>query len=373
MKIFHLINTLSTGGAELHLLTLCGAQKRQGLEPVVAYFKEHVQGSRSLRRDFEALGIPVFPLQADSAYDFRFLSYLRSLTKVITHDILHTHLPRADLAGWLVRIAGLHIPWIVSIHDIYSRSWNGRWILPWFTYIWRQADAMIAISHAVKNWLVKARGISENAIYVVHYGIHVERFYIPKRNLRPHMSKGKSPVIGTIGRLEPRKGHDLLIRAMPYVLERFSNAVLIIAGHDPWHYGPTLRRLIKGQGLEGSVQLVGFQEDIPSFLHALDLFAFASRSEGFGQVVIEAMAAGKPVVVSRIAPFTEIVLHGETGLLVERTPEAFAQAIIALLEDPERAQDMGKKARQRVREVFSVKIMAQKTLDVYKRVLSTAA
>ena len=372
MKVFHLINTLSAGGAELHLLTLCRAQKRHGWEPVVVYLKNQVQGSRQLRRDFEVLGIPVFPLQADRVYDFRFLVYLRRLIKMVTPHILHTHLPRADLAGWLIRFGGLHIPWIVSVHDIYSVSWRGRWMLPWFTYIWRQADAMIAISHAVKDWLVKERHISENMIHVVHYGIHAERFYAPKKNLRP-LGRGKSPVIGTIGRLEPRKGHDLLIRAMPYVLERFPNAILLIAGHDPWHYGATLQRLIKAQGVEGSVQLVGFQEDIPSFLHALDIFAFASRSEGFGQVVIEAMAAGRPVVVSRIAPFTEIVLHGETGVLVERTPEAFAQAIIALLENPERAQDMGKKAQQRVRDVFSVEIMAQKTVDVYKQVLSTSA
>src|SRR5215813_556072 len=102
MKILQLINTLSTGGAELQLLTLCRYLKRQGVEVVVAYLREQVKGSRSLRSDFEQEEIRVIDLHADSRYDWRFLSQLARLLKVERPHILHSHLPRADIAAALL-------------------------------------------------------------------------------------------------------------------------------------------------------------------------------------------------------------------------------------------------------------------------------
>ncbi|MGQ9463684.1 MAG: glycosyltransferase family 4 protein, partial [Candidatus Fervidibacter sp.] len=194
----------------------------------------------------------------------------------------------------------------------------------------------------------------------------------PSRDLRREWGLDENPTIGTIGRLEPIKGHDVLIRAMPTILRHIPKATLLIAGHDPWGYGGHLQALINSLSLKQRVRLIGFQEDIPSFLHALDIFAFASRSEGFGQVVIEAMAAGKPVVASRIAPLTEIVVDGETGILVPPDdPEAFAKTIVRLLSGPEERQQMGKLGVQRVYENFSTKVMGQKTIGIYDRVLAS--
>ncbi|OGP66151.1 MAG: hypothetical protein A2170_00725 [Deltaproteobacteria bacterium RBG_13_53_10] len=119
------------------------------------------------------------------------------------------------------------------------------------------------------------------------------------------------------------------------------------------------------------VRLVGFESDVRSFLHSIDVFAFASTSEGFGQVVIEAMAAGKPVLVSKIPPLTEIVVDGESGLLVDHdNPKAFAEAIIWLLKNKEEARRIGEQGAKRVTEVFSAERMAQKTFQLYKTLLS---
>ena len=119
------------------------------------------------------------------------------------------------------------------------------------------------------------------------------------------------------------------------------------------------------------MRLIGFESDVPAFLHTLDVFALASRSEGFGQVLIEAMAAGKPVVASRIAPLTEIVVDGDTGLLVEpENPKAFAEAIVWLLTHPNVAQQMGRRGQKRVRDHFSAEQMAAETLALYQQVLS---
>jgi glycosyltransferase involved in cell wall biosynthesis len=374
MKILHLINTLSTGGAELHLLTLCRYLKRYGVDVVVACLREQVKDSRSLRPDFEREGIRVVRLRADGQYDLRFMVAMARLLKGEQPAILHTHLPRADLAGAFGHFLDPSVAWVCSVHGIYNKSWSGRWTLPLFNWIWRRADVVVAISYAVKDWLVRERRVLPDKVTVIHYGIEPERFVQSKGNVREVWSPDERAVVGSIGRLEPGKGHDCLIQAMPTVLEQVSNASLLIAGHDPWGYGQTLQTLIAGLGLNGRVRLVGFQDDVASFLGALDVFALASHSEGFGQVVIEAMAAGKPVVASKLPPLTEIVVDGETGLLVEPyEPAAFARTITWLLSHPENAKQMGKQGQARVRDHFSIEREAVQTLSLYKALIGECA
>ncbi|MFN3929994.1 MAG: glycosyltransferase, partial [Thermoflexus sp.] len=290
VKVLHLITSISVGGAELHLLTLCRHLKALGVDTMVAYLKEG-RGSRPLRPDFEAAGIPVFCLGGDGVGLVRPWLRLHRLLNQEKPDILHTHLPRADLLGFLARTGGFSGSWVCSIHDIYTKSWRGRWVLPLFGPIWRRADRIIAISRAVREWLVHGFGLPSEKVHVVYYGIELERFQTPPQDLRRAWGLGNASIVGTVGRLEYRKGHDVLIRAMPFILRRIPEAILLIAGHDPWGYGRYLQDLVDRLELNGRVRLVGFQSDVCSFLHSLDVFAFASRSEGFGQVLIEAMAA----------------------------------------------------------------------------------
>lgn len=243
-------------------------------------------------------------------------------------------------------------------------------MLPVFNWIWRHANTVIAISHAVEDWLVNDGYLPPEKVKVIHYGIDVERFAQANSDRRRDRGLDGHAVIGSIGRLEPNKGHATLIRAMPLVLKEVPNALLLIAGHDPSGYGKTLQALIDHLELNKSVRLVGFQSDVPSFLHTLDVFAFASFSEGFGQVVVEAMAAGKPVVASNIPPLTEIVVDGETGLLAELdNPPAFAKAISWLLTHPKEAQQMGRYGQERVLLKFSSSAMTEKTLSLYQELL----
>ena len=366
MKVLHLINTLSTGGAEMHLLTLCRYLKRKNVEIVVVCLREHVKDSRSLRLDFEEEAIRVINLQADSRYDSLFLGRIARVLREERPDILHTHLPRADFAGAFARVFHPGLVWVCSVHAIYSEDWSGRWSLPLFDLLWRRADVMVCISHAVREWLV-GRGVPPDKARVIHYGIEPAKFSEPRVNLREQWGLNDNAVVGSIGRLELRKGHDLLIQAMPELCMRVPSARLLIAGHDPRGYGATLRRLIDRLGLEEKVRLVGFQNDVVSFLNALDVFAFASSSEGFGQVLVEAMAAAKPVVASKISPLTEIVVDGNTGLLVEPgDPTAFADAIMSLLKNPIERERMGLRGRERVKKFFTAERMARQTLALYE-------
>jgi len=366
MKVLHLINTLSAGGAELHLLTLCRYLKRLNVDVTVACLREQVKDSRSLRADFERDNIPILNLQADRRYASLFLRRLGQILSTEKPDILHTHLPRADFAGGFARIVDPGLIWVCSVHAIYSEDWSGRWSLPLFNLLWRRADAMLCISHAVRDWLV-GRGMPEDKARVIHYGIESDRFSESTGHLREQWGANDKVVIGSIGRLEPRKNHDCLIAAMPQIRQAIPNALLLIAGHDPWDYGATLQRQIDGLGLGENVRLVGFQNDVVSFLSAIDLFAFATKSEGFGQVLVEAMAMSKSVVASAIPPLTEIALDGETGLLVERdNPQAFASALIQLIKDPVERDRMGRRGQERVKKLFTAERMARQTLALYE-------
>ena len=154
---------------------------------------------------------------------------------------------------------------------------------------------------------------------------------------------------------------------MPQICQAVLNALLLIAGHDPWGYGATLQRQIDGLGLRENVRLVGFHNDVVSFLSAIDVFAFATKSEGFGQVMVEAMAMSKPVVASAIPPLTEIAVDSDTGLLVESgNPRAFADALIQLIKDPLKRERMGLRGRERVEEFFTAERMAGQTLALYE-------
>ena len=366
MKVLHLINTLSAGGAELHLLTLCRHLKAKNVEPVVACLREHVKGSRSLKADFTRAGVPVIDLDADSRYDSRFFAGLTRVLNAERPDVLHTHLPRADVAGALAHFLRPSLAWVCSVHAIYSADWSGRWSLPVIRVLWRRANRVLCISHAVRDWMV-AKGMPPDKIKVIHYGIESAPFAQPRNDLRALWHLAGHKTIGSIGRLEPRKGHQFLIQAMPELCRRIPNALLLIAGHDPQGYGKALQKLAVKLNVADKVRLLGFQDDVASFLHAVDVFAFATTSEGFGQVLVEAMAAGKPVVASNVAPLTEIAENENTALLVEpANPAAFADALAQVLDDSIDRRRMGQRARQRVETHFSAERMTAETVALYE-------
>jgi glycosyltransferase involved in cell wall biosynthesis len=362
MKVLHLINTLSAGGAERHLLWLCRDLRSRGVETVVACLRERVPTARSLRPDFEEAGIPVVDLAAESRYDAAFPLRVARLVAAERPDVLHTHLPRADLGGLVAAALYPGIRWICSVHDVHEGSWSARRLLPVYRLVWRRPETVIAVSGAVRDWLVGSLGIPKRAIRVVRYGIDLERYRPAVRRLAP------APLVGSVGRLEPRKGHETLVRAFELVVRDRPSARLSIAGHDPFGHGARLAALIGACGLETSVRLVGFEPDVPSFLRTLDVFAFASRSEGLPHAVLEAMAAELPLVASRIPPIAEIVEDGTTGFLVDPDDVAgFAAAILLLARDRATASRLGRRAREKVLAEFSTERTAEGILAVYER------
>jgi glycosyltransferase involved in cell wall biosynthesis len=173
------------------------------------------------------------------------------------------------------------------------------------------------------------------------------------------------PLIGTLARLVPQKGLDVLLEAFARVPPP---ARLVIAGAG------TLRPVLEARAvmpdLVGRVAFLGPRADSAAVMAALDLFVLPSRWEGFGLVLLEAMAAGRAIVASRVSAIPEVVAEGETALLVPPDdPGALAAAIVALLDDPARRQAMGAAGRARVRQEFAPDRLVRATLDLYRTVL----
>ena len=372
MHVLHVSNSIAAGGAELHLLTLCRYLARRGVRQTVVHLHARPV-SRSLSMEFEDAGIPTLAVGADGRYNVTFPLAVQRIADRVGPDLIHTHLPRADLAGGFVKLRRRALPWVVSMHNIYgAHSWSGSALLPLLDAVWRRCDALVAISDAVRDWLVTQRGVPADLVRVIHYGIDPSPFAALPADAKARWKLSGRPVATAIGRLTPHKGFATLIAAWRTVHAQLPDAVLAIAGWDVAGYAAILQAQIDALGLGDAVRLVGFVDDVPGFLAAGDVFAHPSTSEGFGQVVIEAMAASRPVVVSRIPPLTEIVVDGDTGLLVPPgDAAAWGAALLRVLSDPA-APAMGERAHRRVRERFSADRMADQTLAIYHTVLTAS-
>jgi glycosyltransferase involved in cell wall biosynthesis len=188
---------------------------------------------------------------------------------------------------------------------------------------------------------------------VIELGIDLERFRVEPR---PHEGR----VVGTVARLAEQKGQRTLVEAAPLVLERHPDARFVIVGDGELR--DELEQLARGLPFE----FRGLRDDVPAQLAEMDVFAFPSLFEGLCLAVIEAQAAGVPVVATPVGGIPENVRDGETGLLVPpRDPAALAAAINALLSDPERARRLAERARPRVFGRYAREKMVERTLALY--------
>ena len=369
-KLLHLITTCNVGGAEMHLFSLVKRQSKGKYDITVAFFRE-VREARSLVPDFRALGVRVFDLKMKNRFDFSALCRLYRFIKREKFHILHTHLFRADLFGLPIgKLAGIPVH-VSTVHN--TEAFFRNPLIGFFLGLsYKFARKIIAISTAVKETLIKDIGVASDKIAIIYYGLDIESNQKkPARYIRHKLGIEKQALlIGTVGRLAVQKGHRYLIEAFPAVKEEFPTTKLLIAGHDDKGLREDLEGLIARLSLEGEVFLPGYL-DGTLVMDSIDVFVLPSLWEGLGLVLLEAMAAGKPIVASRVNAIPEIVIDGETGILVPpKDVKAIAKAIISMLRNPELSKEMGRKGREWLVREFSVENMVAETEKVYDELSS---
>ncbi|MBY0336076.1 MAG: glycosyltransferase family 4 protein [Acetobacteraceae bacterium] len=263
------------------------------------------------------------------------------------HGAAVVHANSAAPAQWMVPAARLaRRPLLLHLHIAYLR--RGRYVL-----LQHQADLAVGVSGQVLEGL-RADGMDPARLRVIPNGIDPARLRPSGGDVRVECGIAPdAPVIATIGSLIPRKGHDVLLRA----LVQLPGVTLLVGGEGPQR--AELEALAAAFGVAERVRFLGQVDDVAKVIQAADIFALASRHESFGLVLAEAGWFGRPVVAARSGGIAEVVAEGETGLLVPRDdPAALAAALGRLLADPAMRARMGEAGRARVEQRFTVGRMA---------------
>jgi glycosyltransferase involved in cell wall biosynthesis len=369
IRVLQLITSLERGGAENHLLALLthADHKQFTLETAV------LEGEGELVAAYREAGIRVHLLEARSRTDPGALGRLVTLLREGRFDILHSHLFRADIYGALaVARLGEQRPLLVSTRHNDDRFFLNPFVGLAHYVISDRQDLIIAISDHIARFTV-ARGVRHpERVRRVYHGIEpplTRELEREGQRIRRDLAIGPDEfLVGNVGRLAPQKGQRHLIAAMPALLERVPNAhAVIVGGGDLEDY---LRDLADDLQVADRMHVLGPRRDIPALMHAIDVFAMPSIWEGFGLVLLEAMAAGRPVVASRVATIPEVVVDGETGLLVPvGEPLALADALTMLAQQPELARRYGEAGRERLRRQFSIEKMVGDTELLYRELI----
>jgi starch synthase len=234
-------------------------------------------------------------------------------------------------------------------------------------------DRIIAVSHFLKDELVRWYRLSPELISVVYNGVDLERFNprVDGRKVREAYSLGERPLVAFIGRLAPYKGPQFLLQAIPHVLKRVPDAKFMFIGSARFD-APRISEVVQRTDIRRAVTFTGYVDDevLPRFYASCDVFCYPSLWEGFGLTPAEAQASGKPVVAFKTCALPEVVEDGATGFLVPAGNSiALAEAIVKLLRDSELSRKMGQRARARVEQMFSWERAARQTVRVYKEAL----
>jgi glycosyltransferase involved in cell wall biosynthesis len=310
-----------------------------------------------LYRRASAEGIRCHPVRLRNSVDLVGAMRLREVLENGGYDIVHFHTSRAHAMAPFVRGAARAM--VVTRRMDYR---PGRLLAP---YLYgRAVDGVAAISRGVADALVDV-GVDRNRIAIIPSGVDCDHFRPPndaeRASARDALGVSAGTLaIGTVGALEPRKGHRHLLEAVARINRDLR---CVVAGDGS--LAAELRRTADSLGIGGRVSFVGRVEDSRAVLWAMDIFVFPSLLEGLGVAAIEAAACGLATVASDAGGIAEVV--GDAGILVRPAdPEAIAQAVERIADDPEGRARMGRAARARAIEKFTMSAMAERTLALYR-------
>jgi glycosyltransferase involved in cell wall biosynthesis len=366
ITVLHTIETAGPGGAETVVLQLATMLDPDRFRSIVALPEAHWLG-----RQLEDRGVPVFYTPSLAWHDIP-LGLVRVIRKERV-DLVHSHLPFQNfdscIAGALTgrkTIVTYHGP----VELEHAGTWKSRLRL---SLVRRRAAAVVVVCDFVGRMLQEL-GFDGSKMVRIYNGIHTNGVGNGRRGkFREELGLAPgTPLVGTIANVRKSKGYEFYVQAAAKVLERCAEVVFVGAGDVDEQVAAPVRRLMRELKLGDRFRLLGFRSDVQQILQDLDLVVLASTSEGMPLVTLEAMAAGKPLVVTRCGGPPEVVDHGSTGLIVPPADaDALAEAILTLLQSQHRAE-MGARARARVEREFTLETMIANYEALYLRTLEAA-
>ncbi|MCC6763549.1 MAG: glycosyltransferase [Deltaproteobacteria bacterium] len=357
LAILHVDPERGLGGGEQQVLGLLAGLHAEGHRQTLAADPRGGLAARAA-----ALGIAVAPLAIRNHLDVCAARRLARLLAREHRDIVHFHTARAHAMSFFLRAPAGTARVVTRRMDYRLRGgWYARRLYN------REVDAVVAIAEAVRSALV-ASGVDPARIHLVPSGVDASRFAAgpeARTAARARFAIADGAwVLAAVGALEERKGHDVLFDAL--ARDPDPRRVVLVAGDGT--RASALRARITALGLTAGVRLLGGVDDVAPVLAAADVLVMPSRHEGLGVAALEGMAAGLPVIASRVGGLPEAIVDGETGLLVAPgDAAALAAALARLAADPGLARRLGAAGAARVASRFSMAAMAEGTLAVYRR------
>jgi glycosyltransferase involved in cell wall biosynthesis len=367
LRVLHLISSGGLYGAENVVIHLALALKRLNCEVVIGVFQNRHRPNTEIAETARQHGLEIAVFECRGRLDFGTVRAIRNFICERELDILHTHGYKANIYGY--RAAKSTRAGLVAT----AHSWPGkspilrlyalldRVILRWF-------DHICVVSSGVADTLRRFHVPSEK-ITMVDNGIDIGHFSGGRPVLRDELGLRENPLVGFVGRLAPEKGLEHLLHAAAGILNTLPTAKFILAGEGPERL--TLEKLARQLGIEKSVIFLGRRSDLASIYASFDVFVLPSLSEGMPLAVLEAMAAKRPVVATRVGAIPKIVKDQQTGLLVDGGDITELQSASSLLlGHPDLCSTLGQSGHEVAKALFSSDSMAKNYLGIYRRVIS---
>jgi glycosyltransferase involved in cell wall biosynthesis len=370
IRILHVITRLVVGGAQENtLLTVAGLDPRRYHVELAAGPEAGPEGSLSPPPGVPFHLVPTLVRDVQPWRDLRALLDLYRLMRRGRYDVVHTHTSKAGLLGRLAaRLAG--VP--VVVHTPHGHVFSGygpRALIRIFVWaercLARWTHSLVALTPTERDDHLR-EGVGEPAQWtVIPSGIPLDRFTGPGALRRTDLGLPEGePVVGCVARLVPVKGVGDLLEALAQVRASGIRAHCALVGDGPLR--EHLRVQARALGVDDVVHFVGLRRDVPQVLPLFDVVALPSRNEGMGRALLEAQAAGIPVVASRVGGIPDVVEDGRTGVLVPPgDPRALAEALVTLLANPGLRAAMGRAAREAVGRDLGVAAMVERLDALY--------
>ena len=364
LTVAYFDNAEVRGGAEEHILILLRGLDRARFRPLLVCTP---QAASKLGADVPR-DVTVVPLRLQRLLDLGPALRLARLLRQRRVDILHSHMFCSSvLASPVGRLCG--VPVVLEtphVRERWRRGLKSSYVVD--RVAGRFVDRFIAVSRANARYLVAEKALPADKVVVIENGCDLGRFSRrsePAPGLRPGLGFApRDPVLVVLGRLEPQKGHSVLLRALPLVRREFPRVRLVCVGEGGQR--AALEAQAASLQLDEAVRFVGYRSDVETWLALADVMVLPSFYEGLPLAAIEALAAQRPVVATAVDGTPEVVVHGQTGLTVPAgDPQALAEAIIRLLREPEWARRLAMAGRRWVEERFSAQRQVRLTEELY--------
>lgn len=377
IELLWLIDSLTTGGAERLVPMFAGKINRDRFNLTVACLKV-IRGNQ-IAKELDDMGITIKLINSKNLRDIKGFYNLYKFIKQNKFDIIHTHLTYSDIWGRLVGslnretvLSTVHVP---EFFNYYNPSIKDKLIEKIAVFIRNNfGNKVVSVSDFLGNHHI-SNGLNKEKTVTIHNGIDLGKFnlsgnYCPKSKKVDLGIHDDFKVVTTLSVLREGKGHKKLIQSIPTVIDKNKNTIFLIVGGGPLE--TELKELCNEHKISENVLFTGMRQDTNELLDVSDIFVHPAEDDPLPTVVLEAMTMRLPVIAMDSGGVPEMVIDGETGLLVKKPYDYndLSNLINKLIENPKLSNGMGKSGRNRIENNFTSEIWVNKLEHLYLEVLN---